>query len=162
MLWYITLFCHPSSATQNWLTQRFCCTRERQLWEINVYKGSYLSESSMWLKKMCQITILIRTFEFPSHTHLFKFSAQHSDFSDLFEPFRNFLQKAAFRTYDHLLGHTFLLKCLTPCLILLLTTLMNEFKPLGPQDLNDLVDFRTRICMYLNKVSSRIFRQISI
>ena len=32
---------------------------------------------------------------------------------------------------------------------------MNEFKPLGPKDLNDLVDFRTRIGMYLNKVSSR-------
>ena len=39
---------------------------------------------------------------------------------------------------------------------------MNEFKPLGSQDLNDLVDFRTRIGMCLNKVSFRMCRQISI
>ena len=39
---------------------------------------------------------------------------------------------------------------------------MNEFKPPGPQDLNDLEDFRTRIGMFLNGVSSRMYVQTNL
>ena len=59
-------------------------------------KGGFLSESL--LKKMFQITIQIREFEFAGQTvdNFFKFSAQDSDLKYFFEPLQTLWQKATF------------------------------------------------------------------
>ena len=48
--------------------------------------GSFLSESLMQIKKLCQITMLSRRFSYVVLSGKFKFSAQESDLARVYKP----------------------------------------------------------------------------